>query len=65
MPSYVRSAAPQIVWPPQQTQASEPNSRQGEAPAPPNEDERGVGGDETFSEALSRDIFSTYVCRYA
>ena len=30
---------------------------------PQQEDERGVGGDETVSEALSKEIFSQYVCR--
>jgi hypothetical protein len=28
-----------------------------------NEDERGVGGDESVSEALSKEIFAQYVCR--
>ena len=32
-------------------------------PKPEQEDERGVGGDETVSEALSKEIFSQYVCR--
>jgi len=32
-------------------------------PKPQQEDERGVGGDETVSEALSKEIFSSYVCR--
>jgi hypothetical protein len=27
------------------------------------QDERGVGGDESFSESLSKDVFSTYKCR--
>ena len=33
-------------------------------PKPEQEDERGVGGDESVSEALSKEIFSQYVCRY-
>ncbi len=32
-------------------------------PKPENEDESGVGGDESVSEALSKEVFSTYVCR--
>lgn len=32
-------------------------------PKPQQEEERGVGGDETVSEALSKEIFSQYVCR--
>jgi len=28
-----------------------------------DEDERGVGGDESVSEALSKEVFSTYTCR--
>jgi hypothetical protein len=27
------------------------------------QDERGVGGDESFSESLSKDVFATYQCR--
>lgn len=34
-------------------------------PEPQNEDESGVGGDESVSEALSKEVFSTYVCRHA
>lgn len=30
---------------------------------PENEDESGVGGDESVSEALSKEVFSNYVCR--
>lgn len=32
-------------------------------PRPENEDERGVGGDESVSEALSKLVFATYQCR--
>ena len=31
---------------------------------PENEDERDVGGEESVSEALSKQIFAPYQCRY-
>ena len=36
--------------------------RRADAPAVDDE-ERGVGGDESVSEALSKQVFSAYVCR--
>lgn len=64
-PGYIKQAraTPEVVWTDRPAKQRIPDQAPTQAPPPPNEDERGVGGDETFSESLSKDVFATYKCR--